>query len=170
MREINAAWHVLQDPARRRAYDADRLATEADARRGATRRPTPSGPPRSSVPAVTDDDEDLVDVLPPMTALTAGLFRHLPWVLMLLVFGAIFVLSAYAQGPGEDVPASTVGAPAEIGSCLDVRAGPTTSIVPCSGPHDLQVVDRVASIDGCPSGSEARRLSEDGRFECVVPG
>jgi hypothetical protein len=169
MREINEAWDTLRDPARRKAYDDERLArarrpaASASSGRTGARRPAPGNRP---VPVVGDDD-DLVDVLPPMTGLQAGLFRHLPWVVLVVVFGAIFVLSAYAgsDDPVEPGPAD----PLVAGACVDVAPGPTATIVGCDGPHELQIVERVVLASDCPEGTEVRRLSDDGRYDCVVP-
>ncbi|MEZ5139131.1 MAG: amidase [Acidimicrobiales bacterium] len=90
-----------------------------------------------------DEDDDLVDVLPPMGRAGAGLLRHLPWVVALVVLGAIFLGSAYARTDDGEGPAPTI-ATAHIGECLDLEAGPSTSIVPCDGPHELEIVTRTA--------------------------
>lgn len=170
MREINEAWQVLQDPVSRRRYDEGRL----EGRRHTSASPTRPGMGSSRTPVGqrtdldrTDDDDDLVDVLPPMTALTAGLMRHLPWVALVVVFGLIFVVSAYARA--QD-PSPTPSGRAAAGSCVDVRPGPATTIVDCSGPHDLQIVKRVVEPAACPTRSEPRRLGVDGLVDCVVPG
>ncbi|CAN5567233.1 hypothetical protein BH10ACT1_BH10ACT1_25230 [soil metagenome] len=160
MREINEAWHVLQDPVRRRAYDDSRL---AERRSQATRSGPSSGRPGTVVPA--DEDDDLVDVLPEMTAVQAGLFRHLPWVVLVAVFAVIFVASAYATKKSSDVEPAR---PIEAGSCVDVASGPTTTIVPCSGPHELQIIVRVDSATACPVNTERRRLGTDGLLDCVT--
>lgn len=165
MREINESWEVLRDPARRRAYDESRLLRAPSSPRGAGA--PRSGPPTSPVHRASAGDEDLVDVMPPMTALTAGLFRHLPWVVLVVVFSVIFVLTAYAGGKASDAPGDAPQA-AVIGSCVDVESGPVTSVVPCDGPHELRIVDRVDESTACPPGSERRRLGDDGLLDCVV--
>lgn len=166
MREINESWRVLQDPTRRRAYDDSRLG-------GSNRQgPTRPAPPRRSttVSAVVDDraDDDLVDVLPPMTALTAGLFRHGPWVVLVIVFGLIFVVSAYAGGHDDEQvePVPTT----KVGDCIDVAAGPEAIVVPCSGPHEFEIVASAVRPADCPMGTEGRRLATDGHFDCLATG
>jgi DnaJ-domain-containing protein 1 len=147
MREINESWRVLQDPASRRRYDESRM----ERRRHTTARPV-------HPVLVDEDDGDLVEVMPPMTALKAGLMRHLPWVVLLVVLGGIFVFSAYATADRSSPPKTA-------STCLDVSAGTSTTMVPCAGPHDLQIIDRAANPADCPAGSEGRRLQGESIFD-----
>ena len=165
MREINEAWQILRDPATRRSYDLHRRA-EA------------SGPwtaAASPAPARTDrDDDDLVDVMGPMGPMQAHLMRGLPWVLLLAVFAAIFIFTAYATADRQPVaPAGTRSSvTVAAGSCLRIRTGPTppaTSVVACDGPHDGRLVARVTEAAQCPPGSERRRLATDGLLDCLAP-
>lgn len=178
-REVNEAWRVLQDPDRRRSYDQARLAgsgrpSAADGGAGArASSATGAAPDRPSSPAVDPDpDDDLVDVGPPPGPL-GWVLRHLPSVVVLLVLALIFVLSAYAGGGStgdrDGVSTPTTAAAIAAGSCLDIAPGPIVTQVPCSGPYDVRVVDRVAPGATCPDGSEPRRLSSDGQTDCVVP-
>jgi hypothetical protein len=172
MREVNESWNVLRDAGRRRAYDDSRLRGPAGRRTAdrpgsATRRAATPPSRRPSAGPPVEEDEDLVDVMPPMSAVSAGLFRHLPWVVLLVVFGLIFVLTAYA---GTDDPTPDPGPQVEAGTCLDLRPGPVTTIVSCEGAHDLEVVDRVRTASACPAGSEARRLGDDAVIDCVLEG
>ena len=155
MREINEAWRVLQDPARRRRYDDSRL----QGRKG------PAAERSETLVARDDDDEDLVDVLPEMGPVAAALFRHLPWVALLGVLVLIFVVTAYASKDDPVVVSKT----AKPGACLDVSSGPTTTLVACSGPHELRIIRRVDAATDCPDRTERRRLGTDGLFDCVRP-
>ena len=105
--------------------------------------------------------------MPPMTRLQAGLFRHLPWIVIAVLLGAIFVLSAYADR-GRDDPRPAVR-PAMAGDCIDVPSGTATTIVSCDGPSQFQVVTQVERAEQCPAGTEARRLGSDTRFDCLRP-
>lgn len=172
MREVNESWNVLRDADRRRAYDDSRL--RGPTSRRSAERPGPANgrtaaapSPRPSSGPPVDDDEDLVDVMPPMSAMSAGLFRHLPWVALMIVLGLIFVLTAYA---GTDDPTPDPGPQVEAGTCLDLSPGPVTTIVSCDGAHDLEIVDRVRTASSCPAGSEARRLGDDAVIDCVTEG
>lgn len=162
MREINEAWQVLQDPARRRAYDGSRIGAAPTAGRA---RPTSTGPVPATTSTTAPDDDELVDVLPPMGVVSAALYRHLPWVVMLVVLALIFVATAYAGGDGAGDAPRVVD---PTGSCVDVQAGPTTTVVPCSGPHELRIISRVDDATECPAGAERRRLGTDGLLDCVV--
>lgn len=162
MREINESWRVLQDTTRRRAYDDSRVGA-------ASRRPPERGPAsRVTTVDVRVDDDDLVDVLPPMTGFTAGLYRHVPWVALVIVFGLIFVVSAYAGGHDESPvkPEPT----SEVGDCINVKAGTETIVVPCTGAHEFEIVASAGRPGDCPTGSEGRRFALDGHFDCLVAG
>ncbi len=169
MREINQAWRELRDPPSRRRYDDDRLARPRRSSGSSTRSASSGGHLRGDGRSALDhaEDDDLVEVLPPMTAFTAGVMRHLPWVALVVVFGLLFVVSAYARAKDPE-PVHTGRATA--GSCIDVRPGPATTVVPCSGDHDLRIVRRVVEVAACPARTEPRRLGVDRLIDCVVPG
>lgn len=169
MREINEAWRTLGDPARRRQYDASLGSVRRPA--GSTARQNVQAP--VPVPAGEDDD-DLIDVMGDMGPVQAQVVRGLPWVLLLGVFAAIFVFTAYAtagrsdRGPATSHPV----VPVADGACLRIRSGPTppaTEVVSCSRPHDVKLVARVDERTACPVGTERRRLSTDGLLDCVRP-
>lgn len=160
MREINESWSVLRDPAARRRYDESRLVGS---------RTRPSAAPGTKVqPRPDADDDDLVDVAPPVEGLVGALFHHLPWIVLVVVLVGIFVVTAYAAGgdrsPGD--PATTTTIPA-VGTCLTVAPGPVATRVSCSGPYDVRVVARVDEMTACPRGTERRRLFHDALLDCV---
>lgn len=160
MREVNEAWRVLSDPGRRGQYDSlERSRTTAAA--GSTMR-------RSGAVPVEALNDEWVDVAPGVGPVGAGLIRGLPWIVLLVVFAIIFVVTAYATAGDDGTEAPPVEA-TPVGSCLDVRPGPATSVVSCGGPNDGQLVARVADGGQCPSGAEPRRLAGDGRIDCLAP-
>ncbi|MEJ7585847.1 MAG: J domain-containing protein [Acidimicrobiales bacterium] len=167
MREINEAWRALGDPVRRRSYDESLRGPRGPAGSMATAAAHRSGP----MPAA-DDDEDMVDVMGDIGPLQAHVIRGLPWIVLIVVFGAIFVFTAYATaGRSSHAPATPTPAirPA-AGTCLRIRTGPTppaTQVVACDGPHDVKLVTRVDERARCPAGTERRRLSTDGLLDCV---
>jgi hypothetical protein len=124
------------------------------------------------VPLTTDDD-DLIDVMGEMGPMQAQVVRSLPWVVLLVVFGAIFIFTAYATAGKSQAPVTT-RSPVTVasGSCLRIRNGstpPATSVVPCNGVNDGKLIARVAEGTACPPGTERRRLSNDGLLDCVQP-
>jgi hypothetical protein len=166
MREINEAWTVLRDPARRRAYDATLLGSSSRVGAGAgpavMRGAAPLRPsPYAGTPRIVDEDDDGPEVGPLGTALA----HHLPWVALLVVLGAIFIATAYASSDDEDPERVRL---AVAGDCVNVGAGPTTTIVPCEGPHELRIVERVDEVGTCPPDTERRRLGTDGLLDCVA--
>lgn len=163
MREVNEAWQVLRDPTRRRAYDDSRIVGRPHTTAAPAR-------PRSSAPDRFDEDDDLVDVLPDLGPVQAGLFRHGPWLVLVVVLGLIFIGTAYATTGGDDDGQPARGTGVGVGACVDVETGPTTSVVPCSGPHELRIVQRVPDGAACPVGTEKRRLGTDGLLDCVRSG
>lgn len=166
MREINQAWAILRDPGRRRAHDLSRGGPRRTASDGAgSTGGSGSGPiePGDVEPGSAGGSGWPVDI-------RLGLFRGLPWIALVAVLVTIAILTAYAdRAPTPtDRPAPTVVV--EIGSCIDIEAGPSTTVVPCDGPHEHRIVDRVPRPADCPRGTEARRLGTDGRFDCLVYG
>jgi hypothetical protein len=141
MAAINDAYRVLRDPGRRAMYDHEVL----DLRDG------PSVEPRvhaARVDAETNEGE--TETLP------ARATRTLPFLLVLAVLGAIFVITAYATTSGRNsdgVGGSPVDNVLDAGSCLAMGSGGIAVETPCSGPHDF-VVERLIPFDfACPVGT-----------------
>lgn len=119
MREVNEAWRVLKDPARRRDYDRQLTASGVlggggPDPRGGARRDTGSGagPRRSPGPGRTtagDPDVGLdPDDLPAEDGYHVPFFlSRLPLVLLGLIAAVIFVFSAYAKQPTDPTSGGT---------------------------------------------------------------
>jgi hypothetical protein len=129
MQEVNEAWRVLGNPARRLAYDASRRRPPLRSARSAAARSVP----------FSSGDLFSVDT-PPADAVTK-LIRALPWLLVLLALGGIFVFTAYATS-GSDRPVSCVR-----------TDGSTAVSVPCEEPGAREVELRVQDASRCPGGT-----------------
>lgn len=166
MREINEAWSVLGDPVRR--FDYDRQRRSRGRRHGDPARPDGVVGPRSEAEdgPLEHPEREFDDA----AARRLGLIRALPWIAIVGILGFIAIVTAYADhAPSPDdrpARAPEVG----VGSCIDIEIGPSTTVVPCDGPHEHRIVERVPRATDCPRGSEARRLGSDGRFDCLVAG
>ena len=126
MQELNEAWRVLRDPARRRAYDR-------------SLRPEP--PPPAEVEA--DDRPSLHHGAP--------LVRNLPLALVLAALAAIFVFTALARSPEEPVEREV---DITAGECVVVQPGIGASETSCTAIAARQVVSLPRAGAGCPTGTE----------------
>lgn len=160
MQEVNEAWRVLRDPARRVAYDR----ALANARSGAGPGPRPAGrepgPHGPSAPGPGQGDGELVDVAPPVGPGWAQVLRALPWAVVLLALGLIFVFTAYATG-GRDQGV--------VGECVTASSGPGASTVPCGTPGARRVTAVVEAQRACPAGDARLAWGDDGSAVCVAP-
>ena len=124
MQEINEAWRVLGNAGRRLAYDSTR-------RRHAA--------PSNGVPFPSGDL--FVDDGPPPDLVTR-IIRFLPWGLVLLALGVIFVFTAYATSDDGTVT-----------SC--VRADGATAVsVACDAEGAREIELHVPDAGMCPPGTE----------------
>jgi hypothetical protein len=139
MRELNEAWRVLRDPAGRAVYDRSLRPSAVTRRSGAF----------TGAEAEDDLDDDFEDVLDrPFRGrpaepgdLVVALVRALPWVVIGLVLGGIFVFTAFAGHHGD--PASKQ----VVGDC--VRSTSSLEVVLC-GPGVQQVRDVTQRTTDCP--------------------
>ena len=147
MAAVNEAWRVLGDPDRRASYDAS-----LDVARTAAVTSTPTvdrSPGRVDAVDGADGDE------PGGRSFWAV---ALPWMLVLIVLGAIFLFTAYARGGlgggTTSTPAGRVDGVIEVDSCIALDSGARALEVPCAGPH-LGVVNAiVGSGVACPLQTE----------------
>jgi len=171
IRELNAAWAVLGDPAARAAYDADLTAA---ARPQPVRRPAPGGS-GARPPSFADR---MVDPRTGAATAGGGSGRGWRWVGVALV-GAVFVgvlvLTAYAAHHhttgGGGVP-STVGGQSDqypVGSCVAVTPGPVAFTVSCDQPHTGKVAATTDYPRPCPSGTSTVALVEQQISLCLTP-
>jgi hypothetical protein len=149
MRELNAAWDVLSDPARREDYDRS-LAP-----------PTVPQPP--VVVQRTDEQEaDIAFDTPGV----ARLARAIPLVVLLAVLAAIFVFTAFAAN-GPDEPAAD-RTDAVVGDCVRVQGGHVAEIVACGVSNDGEVVHVIGRDQPCPNGEQRVDASDGSHALCLA--
>jgi hypothetical protein len=159
MAAINEAWRVLGDPARRASYDASLTVT-----RPAPVVPAPAGTASEAVGSKLDGD-------PEGRSFWAV---ALPWILVLVVLGGIFLFTAYARrgsspdSPGSTVPVSPVDGVVEVGSCVVLDSAARAFEVSCVAPHTGTVNALVPSGAPCPLQTEGFFSSDGTRLVCIT--
>ena len=138
MREVNEAWRVLGNPARRLAYDVERRETTRASR------VSPPGPVGDGYSFSTGElfADDVAD-----PDLLTRLIRALPWILLVGSLLGIFIFSAYAtSGDGER--------PEGLGGGCVLVTGGIADTVPCDTDGARVVVLEVTEVGRCPAGTE----------------
>ena len=175
MREVNAAWTTLSNPARRADYDQELAA----ARPGTTvpRRPaTSASSPRSARPEDAEDPDlafaraRAAQVDPDEPDLSAGhywLLRRGPLVAVVLVGLLLFVVTAYAGGnaANSDRAAASSTTLATL-ACVRNVDGRTSVWVSCQIDNDGRVVTFVDAPLDCPARTSYVVVSN--RVACVT--
>lgn len=149
MREVNEAWRVLGNPARRLAYDVERR--EADRRA----RVAPPGPVGDTW-GFSTGDLLAEDIDPP--DLRTRLIRALPWILLVGTLLGIFVFTAYA----------TSGRSSEGVRCVAASGGEATD-VDCGADGARRVVIEVLQAGDCPPGTEPFQPAGANLALCLAP-
>lgn len=183
MREVNAAWTVVSDPVRRRAYDAELRAARTgpggvgSSGAGASATPRP-GPGSSRQPYVAPEDavdpdaayaqlrlDELDPNEPQLTAAHFWLLRRGPVVLIVLVGLFLFVVTAYAgsgSGGGAGTSSTSTTAPPDCARVIEKR---TAIAVPCTEPNDGRILTQVGAALDCPERTQYVLMGTE--FFCV---
>lgn len=138
MQEVNEAWRVLGNPARRLAYDVERREAGRRAR---------VAPPTGVGDRFAFATGDLfVEDVPPVDLLTRVL-RALPWIVVFFALGAIFVFTAYATSDDGT-------APGDEGDRCILKVDGTAVDTDCAADGAQRVIIAVAQVGACPPQSE----------------
>jgi hypothetical protein len=154
MQQLNEAWRVLGNPARRLAYDVERR--EAG-RRSRVSPPTAVGERFAfSTGDLFVEDVDDPDLL-------SRLLRALPWILVILGLGGIFVFTAYATSDNGVAPTGEGG-----GGCIRKDGGRAVA-VDCEADGAQRVIIEVREVGECPAESEPFQPLERNVALCLAP-
>lgn len=176
MRDINRAWSVLSDADARQHYDLELALARSRAARTApgpgSTRPAPAAARASAAPPRAEPAyHGYVDVAPGYGVWTA-IFRAVPWLLVIVVLGGIFVFTAFAASDRDDSATPEqpiVATTASVGDCIR-RLSPTMlGVVDCSRANDGRIVEKVSVGRPCPRDSTAIYLPDETVNACIRP-
>ena len=168
MREVNAAWAVLSDGEAKRRYDQALRASTVPPRPSPGAARAASAPPRPA--PTTSPLYGHVDVAPG-EGVWRAIFRVMPWLVVIVVLGGIFVFTAFAAGSG-DSPAAGRDEPttlptASVGDCVRYASANVLHLVDCATPNQGRIVEKVPNGRPCPPGSDMRYLPAEGLYACI---
>jgi molecular chaperone DnaJ len=145
MPDINEAYHVLGDPARRANYDA------------ALRDVAPRAPTTTTAPVPRPPVRPAVDTTP----------ARIPWKLMLAMAGlgsaVVLVGAALYEPAGPERPDNLL----EPGSCVAIEGNGDAREVTCTGEVQLVVEALVPIGERCPDGTAGHRDRQGRGLACV---
>jgi molecular chaperone DnaJ len=151
MAEINEAYRVLRDPARRAAYDAAVASGRGSAGTTSAQPPRVTTMPR-----------------PPTRRVDPTPARY-PWKLALVMAaigaGVVLVGAALYEPPEEPRPDNVL----QRGSCVAIEVNGDAREVTCTEEQGELVVEALVPIDAvCPAGTAAHRDRQGMGRACVV--
>ena len=178
MADLNHAWAVLSDPATKEHYDLELALVRAKVgHSGGYPGPArPASPRPAARPATATRPPEPrfhggeVDVAPDAGVWTV-IFRAVPWVLVIVVLGGIFVFTAFAasRGDGSSPTSPAVAPTAAVGDCIRRVSSTELDLVDCDVPNDGHIVDKVSMGKPCPDSARAIYLPDENVYACVRP-
>jgi hypothetical protein len=95
-----------------------------------------------------------------------------PWLLVIVVLGGIFVFTAFAAADKSDDATPErpfVATTVSIGDCIRRVSSTDLAIVDCSRANQGRIVDKVSVGRPCPRDSSAVYLADETVFACIRP-
>lgn len=155
MADLNAAWHALSEPGRRAMYDATLR----------PQRTTFSAASAGSSSQIRDEDDR-----PYVTHAASGHVRRWPAGALMLIalFAAIFVFTAYAANFNDDLAPPLTSPPfLSSGMCVSLQGGRTVE-VSCEQTHYGRVVAVINRTERCPVSTEGYFSNDGASYVCVT--
>jgi len=106
----------------------------------------------------------------PSSGVWPVVFRAVPWLLVIVVLGGIFVFTAFAASRRDGSPSpsqATTASTASVGDCIRWLSSTELGIVDCDKPNDGRIVDKVSVGKPCPSDANQTYLPDEGMYACV---
>jgi hypothetical protein len=98
----------------------------------------------------------------------------MPWVLVLVVLGFIFVFTAFAAGNGDDAaqgvrsaPTTTAPPPPKADDCFRMLGPNAVQLVGCDLAHDGAIAELAPLGRPCPPSTQEMYLPDEGVTACL---
>jgi len=176
MQQVNLAWGVLSDPAKKSDYDkraiplkAKPATPAAQARPAATphRNPPPKSPPRQAEPTPRIDDLEADG--------SVSIWASIPVLIIVGLALGVFVITAFADREPAEIrePAPAVQTALRVNDCFTLDGALLRQASCNTGTADGRIVSIVPDSANCPAGTLFSPDSTSNLFLCwerMIPG
>jgi molecular chaperone DnaJ len=166
MRELNGAWEVLRNPARRAEYDRQLRGETPVWEKGAARA-------KRTAPVTATRVADLEPDRPGTSPQPRSMLRAGPIAIVAAVVIALLVFAAWATTAGDDDEPEVevdVGSPFDVGGCfvlasIDGRFTPVPTDCATAGAYQIREITDLGRP--CATGNESLDVAEHEQRLCV---
>lgn len=175
MQQVNVAWNVLSDPAKKADYDSGlRPRTTPTAQRASTAQRQASRPTAGSAGHTTQQpyagraiDEEGGDG-------SVSVWASVPVLLVLGLLLGVLIVTAFADGePADNRPVIQSSTELDVGDCFTLVANTPRERSCSSGSADGQVIEIGPEAGNCPENTQSLKDPSSDFFLCwarMMPG